>query len=76
MSEAAPDVIGYTLERAMEILADVGASVADVQHIGPNPADDADHRRSMVIRQRCPESGKVELTVAREWRVPLAAPEQ
>jgi|LSQX01.3.fsa_nt_gb hypothetical protein len=76
MIEPLPNVIGYPLERAAKMLADVGASVADVQHIGPNPADDADHRRSMVIRQRCPESGKVELTVAREWRVPLAAPEQ
>ncbi|MFW5867327.1 MAG: PASTA domain-containing protein [Armatimonadota bacterium] len=65
-----PDVTGYPLEEAREMLSAAGVEAVEVARVG-RPGHPVGERRTMVIRQRPGEDNGVELTVASEWRTPI-----
>ena len=71
MSVGRPDTTGHTLERAQELLREAGVGVSDVLRVGPTE-EHCESVRRFVIRQREAGEDAVELTVAGEWRSPVA----
>ncbi len=70
MSDEVPDTIGYPLDRARELLRAVRRETAELVRVGVVEDDQSEDKRLMVIRQRSLEDGRIELTVAAEWRTP------